>query len=194
VGRPATTRCRFGVARTFQDLGLVRAETVAENVLLAQTWLARYPASAGIIGLGSTVPTERTLRQRADLALELFGLDQLAHERLGDLPYGTMRMVEIASAVAAGPDILLLDEATAGLDPHASHELGDRFLALREALGITLVIVEHHVPLVARVCDYVYCLESGTLIAEGRPDDVTDNPEVVASFLGRGHATGTATA
>jgi ABC-type branched-subunit amino acid transport system ATPase component/ABC-type branched-subunit amino acid transport system permease subunit len=191
VGRPATNRSRFGVARTFQDLGLVRAETVGQNVLLAQTWLARYPLSAGILGLGPTVPTERELRRRAGLALELFGLDHLARERLGELPYGTMRTVEIASAVAAGPDILLLDEATAGLDPHASHELGDRFLALRGELGITLVIVEHHVPLVARVCDYVYCLDSGTLIAEGAPGEVTDNPDVIASFLGRGHATGT---
>ena len=132
--------------------------------------------------------TERELRRRAAIALELFGLDHLAGERLGDLPYGTMRIVEIASAVAAGPDLLLLDEATAGLGPEESHDLGDRFLAVRDELGITLVIVEHHVPLVARVCDYVYCLESGALIAEGTPAEVTANPEVVASFLGRAEA------
>jgi ABC-type branched-subunit amino acid transport system ATPase component/ABC-type branched-subunit amino acid transport system permease subunit len=185
---PPARRTSYGVARTFQDMGLVRAETVAENVLLAQTWLARYPSAAGLLALGATIPTERELRRRAGLALELFGLDHLTHERLGDLPYGTMRIAEIASAVAAGPDLLLLDEATAGLGPEESHALGDRFLALRDELGLTLVVIEHHVPLIARVCDYVYCLESGALIAEGAPDHVTSQPQVVASFLGRAAA------
>jgi ABC-type branched-subunit amino acid transport system ATPase component/ABC-type branched-subunit amino acid transport system permease subunit len=187
-GRSPSERSALGVARTFQDLGLVRAETVAENVLLAQTWLATYDAATGILGLGSALATERELRRRAGLALELFGLDHLRDERLGDLPYGTMRIVEIASAVAAGPDLLLLDEATAGLGPEESHALGDRFLAVRDELGLTLVVVEHHVPLIARVCDYAYCLESGALIAEGKPDDVTAQPQVVESFLGRAHA------
>jgi len=181
-------RTRYGVARTFQDMGLVRAETVRENVLLAQTWLARYPAFAGLLALGATVPSERELRRRAQLALELFGLDHLADERLGDLPYGTMRIAEIASAVAAGPDLLLLDEASAGLGPEESHALADRFLALRDELALTLVVIEHHVPLIARVCDYAYCLESGALIAEGTPAEVTAQPQVIASFLGRAAA------
>ncbi|MBA3653023.1 MAG: branched-chain amino acid ABC transporter ATP-binding protein/permease [Actinobacteria bacterium] len=181
-------RTSYGLARTFQDMGLVRAETVAENVLLAQTWLTKYPAAAGILGLGSTLRSEADVRRRAAVALELFGLDHLAKERLGDLPYGTMRIVEIASAVAAGPDLLLLDEATAGLGPEEAHALGDRFLALRNELGLTLVVIEHHVPLIARVCDYCYCLESGMLISEGTPAQVTADPKVVASFLGRAAA------
>ena len=190
VRRSAAIRSGLGVARTFQDLGLVRAESVVENVLLAQTWLAQYPAAGGLVGLGTTIPTERKLRKRAELALELFGLDHLAKERLGDLPYGTMRIVEIAAAVAAGPDLLLLDEATAGLGPEESHALGDRFLVVRDELGLTLVIVEHHVPLIARVCDYCYCLESGALIAEGKPDDRHRRPEgrrIVPRSLQRGH-------
>ena len=184
VGRSAASRSALGVARTFQDLGLVRAETVVENVLLAQSWLAPYPAAAGIVGLGSSVRTERELRRRAGLALELFGLAHLRRRRLGDLPYGTMRIVEIASAIAIGPDLLMLDEATAGLGPEESNDLAARLLAARDELGITLVVVEHHVPLVARLCDYVYCLESGRLIAQGTPGEVTDQPEVIASFLG----------
>ncbi|HVE95100.1 MAG TPA: ATP-binding cassette domain-containing protein [Acidimicrobiales bacterium] len=186
--QPAARRTSFGLARTFQDMGLVRAETVRENVLLAQTWLAKYPAAAGLLALGATLSTERDLRRRADAALELFGLDHLAEERLGDLPYGTMRIVEIASAVAAGPDLLLLDEATAGLGPEESQALGDRFLALREELGLTLVVIEHHVPLIARVCDWCYCLESGALIADGRPNEVTADARVIESFLGRSAA------
>lgn len=185
LGSPAARRSALGAARTFQDLGLVRAETVRENVLLAQTWLARYSPAVGILGLGAAVACERDLRRRAGLALELFGVDHLADERLGDLPYGTMRIVEIAAAVAAGPDLLMLDEATAGLGPEESHALGDRFLALRDELGLTLLVVEHHVPVIARVCDYVYCLDSGLLIAEGTPTEVTVEPKVIESFLGR---------
>jgi ABC-type branched-subunit amino acid transport system ATPase component/ABC-type branched-subunit amino acid transport system permease subunit len=188
LAQPGSRRTPFGVARTFQDMGLVRAETVRENMLLAQGWLARYPMAAGILALGVTVGAERDLRRRADVALELFGLDHLADERLGDLPYGTMRIAEIAAAVAAGPDLLLLDEATAGLGPEESQALGDRFLSLRDDVGLTLVVIEHHVPLIARVCDYCYCLESGKLIADGTPAQVTAEPRVVESFLGRSAA------
>ncbi len=188
LDRRPSSRSTFGVARTFQDMGLVRSETVRDNVLLVQNWLARYPAAAGILALGATLGTERELRRRADLALELFGLDHLANERLGDLPYGTMRIAEIAAAVAAGPDLLLLDEATAGLGPEESNELGDRFVALRDELGLTLVVIEHHVPLIARVCDQCYCLELGQVIASGTPADVVAQPQVVASFLGRAAA------
>jgi branched-chain amino acid transport system permease protein len=183
---PAAARSGRGVARTFQDMGLVRGDTVRENVLLAQSWLADYPAVTGLLALGGSLGTERELGRRADQALELFGLQHLADERLGDLPYGTMRIAEIASAVASGPDLLLLDEASSGLTPEEAHALGDRFRALRDELGLTLVVIEHHVPLIARTCDYCYCLESGVLIAEGTPAEVTAQPRVVESFLGRG--------
>jgi ABC-type branched-subunit amino acid transport system ATPase component/ABC-type branched-subunit amino acid transport system permease subunit len=179
-------RSSRGLSRTFQDMGLVRADTVRQNLLLAQSWLARYNAAAGILALFDTVLTERELRRRADQALELFGLDHLADEQLGGLPYGTMRIVEIAAAVSAGPDLLLLDEASAGLTPDEAHALGDRFLALRDELDLTLVVIEHHVPLIAKVCDYCYCLESGELIAEGTPAAVTAHPRVIVSFLGEG--------
>ncbi len=183
---PSSARSALGVARTFQDMGLVRGDTVRENVLLGQTWMASYPAAAGLLALGSVLGTERELRRRADQALELFGLQHLAQERLGDLPYGTMRIVEIAAAVASGPDLLLLDEASAGLTPDEAHDLGDRFRALRDELGLTLIVIEHHVPLIAATCDYCYCLESGALIAEGTPAEVVAQPRVVESFLGRG--------
>jgi ABC-type branched-subunit amino acid transport system ATPase component/ABC-type branched-subunit amino acid transport system permease subunit len=190
VGDKPSKRPTFGLARTFQDLGLVKSETVEDNMLLLQTWLARYPSAFGILGLGGSLQTERQLRYRADQAMELFGLEHLRAERVGDLPYGTGRIVEIAAAVASGPDLLLLDEATAGLGPEEGNALGDRFLALRDELGLTLVVIEHHVPLIARVCDHCYCLESGLLIAEGPPAEVVKQPEVVASFLGRAQAAG----
>ena len=164
----------------------MRGDTVRQNVLLAQHWMADYPAVGGLLALGGSVGTERELRRRADQALDLFGLRHLADERLGSLPYGTMRIAEIASAVASGPDLLLLDEASAGLTPEEAHALGERFGALRDELGLTLMVIEHHVPLIASTCDYCYCLESGALIAEGTPAQVTAEPRVIESFLGRG--------
>lgn len=182
---PASIRTRWGIARTFQHMGLVRDQTVEDNVLLAQHWLADYDEWLGTMKLGGSVRTEAELRARAELALEIFGLERYRDVRLGSLPYGTMRMCELASAVASGSDLLFFDEASAGLAPDEAHGLADRFLALRRELGLTLVVIEHHVPLIARVCDYVYCLASGRQLAEGEPASVQSNPEVVAEFLGR---------
>jgi ABC-type branched-subunit amino acid transport system ATPase component/ABC-type branched-subunit amino acid transport system permease subunit len=183
---PASYRSASGVARTFQDMGLVRGDTVRQNVLLAQHWMADYPVVGGLLALGGSIGTERELRRRADQALDLFGLRHLADEQLGSLPYGTMRIAEIASAVASGPDLLLLDEASAGLAPDEARALGERFGAMRDELGLTLMVIEHHVPLIASTCDYCYCLESGALIAQGTPAQVTAEARVIESFLGRG--------
>lgn len=178
-------RTTVGIARTFQHMGLLRPETVEDNVLLAQHWLAGYNEVGGVLRLGGTAATERMLRDRAEKALQIFGLDALRQQRLGALSYGMMRMVELASAVASGADLLFFDEASAGLGPDEAQDLGDRFHALRDELGLTLVVIEHHVPLIARTCDYVYCLASGRLLAEGEPTAVQHDPEVIAEFLGR---------
>jgi branched-chain amino acid transport system ATP-binding protein len=166
-------------------MGLLRGETVETNLLLAQHWIARYAAGPGILGLGGVLRTEAELRKRAQAALAIFDLDDLKDQRVGDLPYGVMRRAEIAGTVAAGPALLMLDEASAGLSPAEARELGEQFLALRGELGLTLMIIEHHVPLIARVSDYVYCLDSGQLISEGHPGDVTRDARVIESFLGR---------
>ncbi|MBI4728527.1 MAG: branched-chain amino acid ABC transporter ATP-binding protein/permease [Acidobacteria bacterium] len=189
-----SSRPRFGVARTWQQMGLLTAETVEQNLLLAQHWIASYPAGVGILGFGGTPGTERQLRRRARAALAIFGLEDLAGHRVGDLPYGVMRRCEIAAAVAAGPDLLMLDEASAGLAPEEARALGDQFMALRAELGLTLLVIEHHVPLIARVTDYLYCLESGRLIAHGPPARVTSDPKVVESFMGRSGVAPTASA
>jgi len=182
---PPSSRTRLGIARTFQHMGLLRPETVEDNVLLAQHWLADYQGFAGIARMGGSVATERELRERARLALAIFDLEEHRHARLGSLSYGTMRMVELAAGVATGADLVFFDEASAGLGADEAHALADRFHALRDELGLTLVVIEHHVPLIAKVCDYVYCLASGELLAEGEPASVQNDPRVVAEFLGR---------
>jgi ABC-type multidrug transport system ATPase subunit len=103
---------------------------------------------------------------------------------VGGQSYGTLKLLELGCALATDPDILLLDEPTSGMGPEESDELGERLLVLRKEFGLTMLVIEHHVPLVLRVCDHVYVLNFGRLLAEGRPSVIQTHPEVVAAYLG----------
>jgi branched-chain amino acid transport system ATP-binding protein len=116
--------------------------------------------------------------------LDLVGLAHLADRRVAGLPYGTMKNVEMAAVLATDPEILMLDEPSSGMGPEEAHVLGDTLLQLRKELGLTILMIEHHVPLVVRVCDHVYCLNFGQLLTEGDPDSVRSHPEVVSAYLG----------
>lgn len=184
MATPAFGRKGLGVARTFQEIGIPKQASVLENMVMAQSPLARYWTLEGVLAMPRTISTERRLRERAAMSLELFGLDHLAKVPLGDLPHGTMRLVEVAAAVTTAPDLLLLDEATAGLTSEESDELAERLSLLRNEMGVAMLVIEHHVPFIARVCDYCYCLDTGKVIASGPPSEVTRDPAVVKSFLG----------
>jgi branched-chain amino acid transport system ATP-binding protein len=177
-------RAALGIGRTFQNVGLVKGSTVRENLLTAQHLSARYPVVGGIVGSPAAVAEERDLRRRADDLLEVLQLGYLADARVAGLSYGELKRVEIATVLATDPEVLLLDEPSSGMGPEESEELGDLLLDLRRELGLTIAMIEHHVPLVVRVCDYVYCLNFGQLLAEGLPEDVRNHPEVVAAYLG----------
>ena len=103
---------------------------------------------------------------------------------MGGQSYGTLKLLELGCALATDPDVLLLDEPTSGMGPDESDELGDRLLLLRKEFGLTILVIEHHVPLVLRVCDHVYVLNFGRLLAEGEPSFIQTHPEVVAAYLG----------
>jgi branched-chain amino acid transport system ATP-binding protein len=177
-------RARLGIGRTFQNVGLVKSATVRENLLTGQHLSARYGVVSGIVGSPVAVDEERVLRRRADALLEVLHLGHLADTLVAALPYGDLKRVEVATVLATDPELLLLDEPSSGMGPEESEELGDLLLELRRTFGLTIVMIEHHVPLVVRVCDYVYCLNFGELLAEGRPDEVRRHPEVVAAYLG----------
>jgi branched-chain amino acid transport system ATP-binding protein len=174
----------MGFGRTFQNVGMVKSATALENLKTAQHAKAGYDAGSGLLGSPSSLRAERVLTEKADAILDLLGLTDIRDKRVGGQSYGTLKLLELGCALATDPDVLLLDEPTSGMGPDESDELGDRLLVLRKEFGLTILVIEHHVPLVLRVCDHVYVLNFGRLLAEGKPDVIQSHPEVVAAYLG----------
>ncbi len=177
-------RAGLGIGRTFQQVGLVRSMTVLENLLLAQHLEVNYADIAGMIGSPETFGTEAELRNRAMQVLDFMGLADLAHSPLAGLPYGTLKTIEVAAVLATDPELLLLDEPAAGMGPEEAHAFGDRVKEMRKELGITVVMIDHHVPLVVAVSDYMYCLDFGQVLTHGKPDYVRNHPGVLEAYLG----------
>ena len=181
---PPHVKARMGFGRTFQNVGMVKSATALENLKTAQHAHASYDVASGLLGVGKTWPGEREMTDRADAILDLLGLAHIRDQRVGGQSYGTLKLLELGCALATDPDILLLDEPTSGMGPEESDELGERLLTLRREFGLTMLVIEHHVPLVLRVCDHVYVLNFGRLLAQGTPAEVQVHPEVVAAYLG----------
>ena len=181
---PPHKKAAMGFGRTFQNVGMVKSSSVLENLKTAQHAKVRYDVMSGLVGAGSTFTEEKALAVKADAILELLNLQAIRDTKVGGLSYGTLKLLELGCALATDPDILLLDEPSSGMGPEESHDLGDRLLALRKEFGLTMLLIEHHVPLVLRVCDHVYVLNFGRLLAEGQPTVIQTHPEVVAAYLG----------
>jgi branched-chain amino acid transport system ATP-binding protein/branched-chain amino acid transport system permease protein len=182
-GRAAYRICDRGVARTFQALRLFRSLTVRENVMVAldrarPTSLWRY-----VLAPWSFRLRERELRAGADELLERFSLGSVADFRATNLPYGQQRLVEIARAMATRPRVLLLDEPAAGLSSAEMNDLRRLVTRIRDS-GITVVLIEHNMGLVMTLCDRVTVLASGRVLAEGTPQHVTRDPQVIETYLG----------
>lgn len=177
-------RAALGMGRAFQNLGLVTGATVSDNLKTAQHLQAGYGALAGMLGAPHTCAAERALEERARRLLALVGLEEVRDAPVAALPYGVRKRMELAAVLATDPDLVLLDEPSSGMGPEEAAGLGRTLSSLRRELGLTIVMIEHHLPLVVGVCDYVYCLNFGRLLAEGPPDEVRRHPEVVRAYLG----------
>jgi len=177
-------RAALGLGRTFQNVGLVKGSTVRENLVTAQYLEADYTVLAGMLGSPHSFAAERELNARGEAIADIMGLGDILDTQVAGLPYGVLKRVEIATALATDPQVLLLDEPSSGMGPEEAHELGDSLLDLRKEFGLSIAMIEHHVPLVVRVCDYVYCLNFGQLLAEGLPEEVRNHPQVVTAYLG----------
>ena len=184
TGLPVHARTALGIGRTFQHVGLVKGATVAQNLATAQHLQVGYGAWVGIAGSPASFDEEHRVRERTDLILDALRLSELAQERAADLPYGLLKRAEIAAVLATDPDLLLLDEPGSGMGPEEARDLGDTLLSLRKEFGLTIVLIDHHVPLVVQVSDYVYCLNFGEILAEGTPDEVRRHPDVVRAYIG----------
>jgi branched-chain amino acid transport system ATP-binding protein len=184
TGLPVHERAALGLGRTFQNVGLVKGATVRENLLTAQYLQAGYGTLSGMLGSRRSIAGERRLRSKAEALGEVLGLTDLLDTQVAGLPYGTLKRVEIATVLATDPDLLLLDEPSSGMGPEEAHQLGDSLMDLRRMFRLSIAMIEHHVPLVVRVCDHVYCLDFGQLVTDGPPQAVRNHPQVVAAYLG----------
>jgi len=174
----------LGIARTFQNLALFSTLSVRENVMVGVHTLARGGFFANGLALPWARREERRIAERADELIEEFRLGAVAHRLVGELPFGARKRVELARALAIQPKLLLLDEPAAGLNHQEVEELGAEIQAIRDRRGLGVLLVEHHMNLVMRISDQVVALDFGRLIADGAPDAVRVNPEVVRAYLG----------
>jgi branched-chain amino acid transport system ATP-binding protein len=184
VYAPPHVRARFGIARTFQNLQLWGSMTVAENLIVPMDALGGRNTFSDALHLPFSSYAERASMERARAILHVLDLDRYSGTLAGDLPAGIQRRVEIARALAMRPRLLLLDEPAAGLDAQETARLAELLHAVRERFHVSMLLVDHDMSLVMRVCDYVYVLDFGKLLARGQPAAIRGDPKVVAAYLG----------
>ncbi len=173
---------KLGMARTFQNIRLFKSMTVFDNVLVAKH-LRRTSNLFSAIFRGNAAEEARMREETLEL-LKLLDLEDVKDELATSLPYGKQRHLEIARALATNPQLLLLDEPAAGMNPQETEELTAFIRRIRKQFDLTILLIEHHMNLVMDISDRIYVIDFGKLIAEGTPDVVSNNPRVIEAYLG----------
>jgi branched-chain amino acid transport system ATP-binding protein len=179
---PATVEA--GIARTFQNLGLFTNLDVFDNLMLGRHHLMRSGALSGAVWFGRTRREEIAHRRRCAEIIEFLDLIKYRYLPVGMLPYGVQKRVALGRALAMDPKLLLLDEPVAGMNREETEDMARHILEIREGLGFAIVLVEHQLDLVMDLADRVVVLDFGELAAMGSPDEVKDDPNVLAAYLG----------
>ncbi len=176
---------KLGIARTFQNIRLFDKMTVEENVRIGLHNQIKYDMLSGILRLPRYWKQEKRQHEKAMELLDIFGMQDLADEVAGSLPYGVQRRLEIVRALATDPKLLLLDEPAAGMNPHETEELMENIAKIRDRFQIAILLIEHDMSLVMGVCEGICVLNFGRVIAKGTADEIQANPVVIEAYLGK---------
>ena len=181
---PAHRRADLGIARTFQNIRLFGNLTVLDNMKVARDMKVRYTIWEEMLRLPRVGRQEREIDEKARYFLAYLGLDSYADQRPQNLSYGIQRRLELARTLMTEPRILLLDEPAAGLNPHEVRDLMGTIRKIQEENALTIVIVEHHMELIMNICSLIHVLDFGKKIAEGEPEAIKKNEQVLQAYLG----------
>ncbi len=173
-----------GIARTFQNIRLFSELSVLDNVKIAYHSHVKYGLLEAVLRMGRYFKEEEEVTAKSLALLKIFKLEDKAQETAKNLPYGAQRRLEIARALAAQPKLLLLDEPAAGMNPQETQELMEMIRWIRDQFGLTILLIEHDMSLVMGICERIYVLEYGQIIAHGVPEEIKHNPEVIRAYLG----------
>ncbi|MGI6085889.1 MAG: ABC transporter ATP-binding protein [Acetivibrionales bacterium] len=178
------TICKNGLARTFQNIRLFKDLTVLDNVRIAMHKNIKYGLISSFFHLPSYIKEEAELVEKSMELLKILKLDHKKDELARNLPYGEQRHLEIARALATNPILLLLDEPAAGMNPAETSQLTELIEWIRKEFDLTILLIEHDMSLVMRICERIYVLDYGMVIANGAPEEIKTNKRVIEAYLG----------
>ena len=174
----------LGLARTFQNIRLFKDLTVLENVMIAMHAHKGNSLFSSLFRTKAYYETEKMMKEEALELLKIFNLESFAQDKAKNLAYGQQRELEIVRALATKPKILFLDEPAAGMNPQETANLTKLISQIQEQFGLTVVLIEHDMSLVMEICQRLYVLEYGRLLAHGTPEEIKKNPDVIRAYLG----------